>query len=251
MRLTKKNGGIDTIVTERRDWIPHPDGLDVEVYPLELGEMFKWKSIGTDMFISREIISAYRIGIGDEAFLIGRLVTHAGKQKNAPVARFGNISLMADPNELIRCEGYDQEGFLVDCRSLSGFSGSPVFVNTTQSYDGQDGNRLAEFRRQQMGLPPVGGGATQLVMLSGKFGPWFLGIDWGHIPLWRPVYEKDRETKTENQIEANTGIACVLPAWKILELLNVDELVKERKRLDREITKNLAIANTSVNDVVN
>jgi hypothetical protein len=246
LRLTKKGGGIDTIVTQRQDWTPHPRGYDVEVMPIDIpDETFQYWSIEAERFITSEIIKTYRLGLGDDAFLVGRLITHAGIQKNAPITRFGNISLMADPTEPIRCKGYDQEGFLVECRSLSGFSGSPVFVQTDQYYRGEDAERVAEHR-QSKSTSSDSGVQIKMVSISGQFGPWLLGIDWGHIPLWRPVFEEDKETETGFQVEANTGVACVLPAWHILETLNDEELVKNRHKEDQKLVKRLATEGAAV-----
>jgi len=76
-----------------------------------------------------------------------------------------------------------------------------------------------------------------------------MGIDWGHIPLWKPVFKRDKETVTDYAVEANTGIACVSPMWKIMEVLNQEELVKERKREERELSARLERENVSVDDV--
>jgi hypothetical protein len=116
LRLNTKTRGVEIINTKLEDWFVHPSGEDVAVRPLQLGETFRWWSVGTDMFITPEAIDAYRIGYGDEAFLVGRLVTHDGRQRNAPAVRFGYVSLMADPSEPIKTKGREQEGFLVDCR---------------------------------------------------------------------------------------------------------------------------------------
>jgi hypothetical protein len=261
LRLSKKSGGIDTLSTERQAWIPHPLGYDVEVFPVDLPqENFRWRSVSAELFISPEIIEAYKIGLGDDAFLVGRLVTHEGKQKNSPIVRFGNISLMADPNEPIRCKGHDQEGFLVECRSLSGFSGSPVFVQTEQSYSGDDATRVVKTRGSIFGTKAAANSPgkvegfsyarrdppqNSMVSISGRFGPWLLGIDWGHVPLWRPVYEQNQETTTKYKVEANTGVACVLPAWHILETLNTEELVKLRRKEDRKLFKLLTVQNAA------
>ena len=67
--------------------------------------------------------------------------------------------------------------------------------------------------------------------------------DWGHMRLWKPVYEKDQETETghDYRVEANTGIACVVPAWRILDLLNVKEFKKQRSRDEKDFSrKNLS-----------
>jgi hypothetical protein len=243
LRLNTTDGAMDTLKTVPEAWTNHPDGDDLAVTPIEpVDKKFKWSSVSTYDFVTTEVIRNFGIGIGDEVFLIGRLVTAAGRQKNTPAARFGNLSMMSDPKEPIVLEGgQEQEGFLVECRSLSGFSGSPVFVQGIRSYLGQD---IPE-RWKPPWLPSQASNPiahmTGLIMSpkEGTFGPWLLGIDCAHVPLWRPVYENDRKTRTQQgyHIDANTGIACVIPAWRILELLNDKELVRARRRDDTEIAK--------------
>ena len=238
LRLNRKDGGIDTIQTNYFDWFSHPDGDDVAVLPLEIDDTFRWWSVGADLFITQETISAYRIGLGDEAFLIGRLMTHDGRQKNSPVARFGNISLMADRTEPILCDdGRYQEGFLVECRSLSGFSGSPVFITTTQTYEGADAERIGRLRDEQSAAhQSIGVSKTGFRMNSSWIsvtggGPWLLGINWGHMRLPKQRLYKNGDP-TDYYADVNTGIACVLPAWRIMGALNRHELSEERKRKD-------------------
>jgi len=79
--------------------------------------------------------------------------------------------------------------------------------------------------------------------------PGILGIaprsfapDRSYDPLWKPVYEKDRHTNQRHQadgyeVDANTGMAYVLPAWRIRELLNERELINERRREDERIAR--------------
>jgi hypothetical protein len=205
------------------------------------------------LFINQEIIDVYRVGVGDEAFLVGRLMSHDGQQKNAPVVQFGIVSLMADPNEPIRCKEVDQEGFLVECRSLSGFSGSPVFVQTTQTYREQDAERVCEYgqRREPNPEPEPSGMVIKPLMIDGTWGPWLLGINWGHMPFYGYVEEHGNK-RLDLRVELNTGFACVLPAWKIMELLNVEELVKERRKQDQRIAKRKELERregAAVNDV--
>ncbi|MFZ3213363.1 MAG: hypothetical protein WA188_17815 [Terriglobales bacterium] len=254
LRLNRKEGGTDNITTNPEDWISHPSGDDVVVFPIDLGERFKWWSVGTQAFVTHEIIETYRIGYGDEAFLVGRLVTHAGQQKNSPVIRFGNVALMAEP---ITYKKRQQEAFLVECRSLSGFSGSPVFVMTTQFYSGEDVNKIRAARTQELGWEREQTGEvpeelsnpqSKPVFIDGTFGPWLLGIDFGHIPMWEHVYKKDKKTETEFQVPANTGIAGVIPAWRILEVLNVPKLMKQRAREDRKLRKRLVHEESVVPD---
>jgi len=240
LRLNTVDGRTDTISTEPESWFLHPDDDDIAILPIEMeGKKFKWFSIATTHFITPDIIANYRVGPGDEAFLIGRLITVEGRQRNTPVVRFGNISMMADASEpIIREDGQEQESFLVECRSLSGFSGSPVFVSTSQTYDSNNTPQITEWGESiPTAEPETGGLKIEFISVSGTFGPWLLGIDWGHLPLWKPVYEKQHKTKTDYIVDANTGIACVVPSWRILDLLNQRELVRERKRDDEEIAR--------------
>ncbi len=260
IRVTRKNGGIDTISSVFDDWFLHPDGDDIAVLPLDLSNEtlagFKWWAVPSNRFISHEAIDAYRIGIGDEAFMVGRLVNHEGNQKNAAVMRFGNIALMADSSEPIRHEYGDFEGFLVECRSLSGFSGSPVFVTTTQTYRGEDAEKVTKFRADgQIPREAFSDGKEQrfpgqIVLVSTEFtsDPLLLGIDWGHTPLYRSV-ERNGVRDGSMRVELNTGIACVSPAWKIMEVLNREELVKERRDEDKRLKAQKEHERTTVNDV--
>jgi hypothetical protein len=247
IRLSRKGGGFDTISTKHDDWLTHPGGDDIAVLPLDITDetlaRFKWWSVPSSHFITHEVIDAYRIGVGDEAFMVGRLISHDGRQKNSAVVRFGNVSLMADPNEPLRHKHGEFEGFLVECRSLSGFSGSPVFVMTTQVYEREAAEKLSKFRvgnqipREAIegGKEPRFPGQITVVSLSvTNAGPWLLGIDWGHTPLYG-VVERNEVLDVSLRVELNTGIACVSPAWRIMEVLNRGELVEQRRKEDEQI----------------
>src|SRR5207248_537681 len=64
-------------------------------------------------------------------------------------------------------------------------------------------------------------------------GPWLLGVDWGHMDDWYPVRLKDRRTRHQDGIgvEHNTGMAYVVPAWRLRDVLYSDELVMQRKQI--------------------
>lgn len=182
IRLNKKDGGQPFFKkTQRGDWVDHPKGYDVAAYNLDLeAGVVEFSSIFPSDFITHEIIADWDIRPGDEAFLVGRLLTPWGQQRNIPAVRFGNISMMADPNELaIGYKNVQQEAFLVECRSLSGFSGSPVFCSTIRRYDWDEKmpTALKAQKRYTENLH------IELPAPQGTFGPWFLGIDWWHLPL--------------------------------------------------------------------
>jgi hypothetical protein len=191
LRLNQTQGGTRVISTERDEWFDHPHRYDVSVRSLDLaGEQLEYSSISTSEFITQELVGDYRIYPGDETFLVGRLITPWGQQRNSPAVRFGNISMMAHAADPVRgYEGIEQEAFLVECRSLSGFSGSPVFASTTRTYNAND--HLPKALNPQPSPKPEGekrGLTVTTISTTGTFGPWLLGIDWGHLPLWKPVF---------------------------------------------------------------
>ena len=220
LRLNRKDGGMDTIITRWGEWRFHPSYFDVAVKRLELDESLKFWSVPSDILVTRQIIADFNLGVGDETFLIGRLIGHDGRQKNAPVARFGNISLMADPKEPIKCAGGPaQEGFLVECRSLSGFSGSPVFIFTGQVFSGDSATLAVKAAPSDIQMSQGGDSVNGKPISVTGAGPWLLGIDWGHFPRKETVFD-EKGLETQYRVISNTGIACVLPAWHIMDLLN-------------------------------
>ena len=219
MRLNTKDGRYDVISANQTDWIHHPSSDDVAIFPLGLSEKFLFSFVLDDMFISHDVISQYNIGPGDDVFIVGRFVNHEGKQRNIPSLRFGNISMM--PWEPIKhpTRGILMESFLVEARSISGYSGSPVFVY----------------------IPPFARRPERTSINSQAYGPWLLGIDWGHIPVKEVVKEKaapgedEREVPEGWWVRYNAGMMGVLPAWKLLELLNTDDVRISRERAEIEL----------------
>lgn len=81
------------------------------------------------MALTPEEAQELNVGPGDDTFMIGRFSGHAGRSANNPVARFGNISLMPNRDDLVLDgRGRRVEAYLVEMHTLSGFSGSAVFL---------------------------------------------------------------------------------------------------------------------------
>jgi hypothetical protein len=128
VRLNTITGGTNSIELDRKFWITHKDGDDIAVCPIPLNFMYQAAIyfIPSNKLLTKKLIEDFEIGPGDDVFVIGRFVNHEGKQRNLPSARFGNIAQM--PWEPIEFGGLSQESFLVEARSIAGYSGSPVFV---------------------------------------------------------------------------------------------------------------------------
>jgi hypothetical protein len=231
--LNTKMGTIDTIDPDPRHWYCHPDGDDIAVTPIRVNNAeHLYNNLALDRdFLTKGLITEYNIGIGDETFVVGRFISHEGKQRNLPTARFGNIAQM--PLEPIIDNGFAQESFLIEARSIGGYSGSPVFVYVDpltarpepndELYPDDPSWVAKEPRKQGMAkLPPPG--AFNLK------GPWLLGIDWCHLNDWKPVCNARGKALGDPpesmQVGSNTGMMGVVPAWKIAEIFERGDMAE-------------------------
>jgi len=181
---------------------------------LRLDQSHLFRYIHTDRFITLEKINAYKLGPGDGVFLIGRFVNHEGRDSNTPAVRFGNIAMMPGP-PVERQDGSLQDSFLVDMRSISGYSGSPAFTYIPAPELG--------FRRIRHANEP-----------RTDIGPWLLGVDWGHLQRLEDVVDRNGGKHPDGLcVSSNTGMAGIVPAWKLYDLLYSEGLQAERKELDK------------------
>ena len=227
IRMNTKNGHKDVIDVSTSDWVHHQDGDDLAVCPLNLAtEKYQFAFAEPEMFLTPDIVAEHNIGPGDEVFMAGRFVTHEGRQRNTPMARFGNVSMLPAEPIAHPTRGIDQESFLVETRSLSGFSGAPVFVNIER-------NKPRGVRNGS-------------VFYATRSETWLLGVDWAHLPIYKSVKEKNKRDDVPEGwvVESNSGQMAVIPAWRLQDLLNQEELVEARKAGDERLRKRLDTQNS-------
>jgi len=215
VRVNKTDGSTNIFPFEPDDWIPHPDHVtDLAAVNIDFKNIFdyKFRLILPDMhFVTREKIKEFNIGVGDDTLLVGRLINRDGVLKNVPSVRSGIIAQMPDADSLIPTEAGPQEAYLVETRSISGCSGSPIWV-------------WVPSHRYFKGFEKMGGREWDRIQ--------FLGIDCAHVVDYDPVLRFNPNTgkreETGDEIEFNTGMAIVIPAYKLQELLDCDELRAQR-----------------------
>ena len=71
-------------------------------------------------------------GPGEEVVMLGRFLGYDGTDENKPAARFGHLA-MGTTVPIPHPWGFTQMSFLIECRSVSGYSGSPVFIYRVQT----------------------------------------------------------------------------------------------------------------------
>lgn len=207
------------IVKERVDWIRHPDGDDLVVTPVclaprenvdfYLGHVPSEWCVTPDNFTQAEKTREktpqprfWSFGSGEEVVMIGRFLGHDGVDENRPAVRFGNLA-MQPPVPIQHSKG-TQDSFVVECRSVSGFSGSPVFIV-----------------RQQATLA----GQTLPIGMDPMSEPRLLGIDWGNLTRVNSYkYSIDWDSDAQGTHHHDSGMLVAVPAWKLSELLGSKEV---------------------------
>ena len=202
IRINSKDGLAVMYAKEIRWWYhPEDDLVDVAVtaWKPQFNDL-DFRCVTTDICFNEHVKKDANIGTGNEVFITGLFSRFTGASKNHPIVRMGNIAMM--PDEKIPTKGGDRDAYLIEARSIGGVSGSPVFV------------------REDIKI--------------GKTRHWLLGLVHGHWDL-PPGNKNDNLVSDSEQSEAvNMGIAIVIPAEKILEVINQPKLAEKRKRDERE-----------------
>jgi len=184
--------------------IPNGTGFFVGIKDENDPNIFDCKWIPVDMITTKEIFKESRIREGDDVFFIG-LFPYYGNQRNYPITRFGRVALITD--EKIPWKDKKEEVpkmldlYLVESQSFGGNSGSPVFFYL---------NATREPGSIVIGAPTL--------LLAGVMKGCYLDAK---------EIQVAETSKIPISLE-NVGIAAVVPAYRLYELLFSDELKKIR-----------------------
>jgi hypothetical protein len=238
MRANRKDGVVAEPIqtTEHTLWWFHPterESVDVAAMLLPFRTIMELdiNPIPVPMFINESTIKEKNIGVGDEVFIAGLFTNAQGTSKHIPIVRIGNVAMMPGEKIFFPTEGKADQWLyanLLESRSTGGLSGSPVFVRETVRYEtfNRGGKMRPAMAAEESGEP------TEISAL-GRFH--FFGSMIGH---WRTSVPGEL---TSNQLEAvNMGIAPMVPAHKILEVLTQPGLVNMMNKIDDEAKKRRA-----------
>jgi hypothetical protein len=222
VRLNTRQGDVDVLPLTEADWIVHPDGDDLAVCPakLDIGQ-HHFRALNEGFFLTRDIVRSLAIGPGDDTYQVGRFINHEGRQQNLPTVRCGTIAMMPWEPVLLH-DGHLQEAFLVEAHAKPGYSGSPVFVQVVHYRDPTSGETAGPF---------------------GRWEPILLGIAQGTILDVRVLEDEKKKGGAWDKpgyrkfIRENTGLEVVIPAWRLMDLLNIPELVEQRARIDNRLAR--------------
>jgi hypothetical protein len=213
LRLNARDGRTTVRTINHKYWFQH-EVADIAVAPLHVERQIERAVVvPREMFAGDDLLELRNIGIGDEVFFVGRFIGQDGKQRNKPSVRFGNISMMpGEPVASRELKVEPQVSFLVEARSLPGYSGSPAFTY----------------------IPPFAVRPEQEGVNTFQHGPFLLGIVW--------CYLKDEQIHTKDGKDAyfiqSSGMAGVVPAQKLIELLKYAAVRKNRAEMAKNYLTN-------------
>jgi hypothetical protein len=230
LRINLKISGAQLVKTPIESWLSHPreSNVDVAVLPLAPSqEIFDYLYLPLTMAATQEVIKEETIGVGDDVFLTGLFQNHYGSQQNIPIIRIGNIAAM--PEEKVHTEKLgDIDAYLIEARSIGGLSGSPVFVHMG----------FTRYRENK-------------VMTATGYIYKLLGLMHGHFESSKLELD-DLSQDSLTNLKINTGIAIVIPVWKIMEVINQEIFANMRDAaLRQEQKKTLPVPDTTTDAASN
>jgi hypothetical protein len=113
--------------------------------------------------------------------------------------------------------GFTQSSFLIECRSVSGYSGSPVFIYRVQT--------------------TITAGFVAIGADRGKASlPRFLGIDWANLDrVGHNDYAIDwAESDADPSFPRRSGMMVAVPAWRLAELLDSKDVQDVKRKEEAE-----------------
>lgn len=187
-------------------WFFHPnESVDLAIV---IGIPTGVSVLSPSLLLTPELAVEKDVGIGDETYIVGLYRLLHGKKKNLPIVHSGNIAMVPQDEKIPQRnqttgEVKYVEGYLIESQTLEGLSGSPVFVRHVWGW--------------QVG--------EQHSLLLGDV--YLLGV-WSGAWDAPPGEVLALERPEAKRVPVGMGIA--VPAYKLLELLEMPEVVENRNR---------------------
>jgi hypothetical protein len=207
IRLYKLGGDMETvplfITTEgnKKNVYLHEDSsVDLAVIPIPFQVNYRTSSLNVAWITTKDDFKKFNIREGTEVFFTGLFTPHIGEHKNYPIVRFGRVAMVTD--EKVDWDHIKTDLYLIEATSTGGNSGSPVFFYIEE--------------QKKPGLIMV---STNPIMK-------LAGIMKGFFGEQQQI--QFIETVKVPVASSNLGIAAVIPAYKLHEILFSENLKKLR-----------------------
>jgi hypothetical protein len=199
----KRSDLVDITTSPQMHWyFPDDAASDLAVMPFGIDPKYDARVIGLDQFLTTEILDKQHVVPGDRVLTGGFFYGYAGLHGIQPILRQGVLAMLPDgPMTTTTCKS--GEVYLADVHIIPGNSGSPIFI-----------------------VPALSMGAN--VTLGGvpnTFG--LLGVVSGYMQETEELTLK-ASTIWKGSVHANSGIAVVVPAQQLRDLLQSSAIQRLR-----------------------
>jgi hypothetical protein len=196
--ITFKDRAIDLAVL--------PDGLDPSIYDIRPFSLDRTKWLAAFKAFGHPCQ-------GDEICVVGLYTSHYGHARNMPVVRIGHLAAL--PEEKVMTDRGYVHAYLIECHSIAGLSGSPVYLTVPQM---RMHNGELQYAKEGYYIP--------------------LGILLGHhvvagtqddlvVPQFQQAPEDREEDKEPDEPDMRrTGFAVVLPINHVFEIFESEQMKK-------------------------
>jgi hypothetical protein len=198
-------------------YMPKDESIDLALIPFAATNEMGFESAYMEEagILTDAIMKSRNVGVGDLCYAAGLFRYVTGSERNLATVFSGNIALMTT-SEIPIWNPYKKrvehvEGLLVQGQGMQGASGSPVLVRPTVQIAGAmgDGEPISAF------MP-----LNELRLLGVLQGAWFLP----------PDANLRAEMNAQPGDTVPAGMQIVVPASKLIDLLEREDLVEMRRK---------------------
>jgi hypothetical protein len=216
--ISFKNKAVDLAVFPL---IGSGDVLEYDIYPITLASK-AWED---------QVNALGRPGPGDEVCVVGLYTTHYGHIRNIPVVRIGHIAAL--PEELVMTNRGYVPGYLIECHSIAGLSGSPVYLTVpdVKSINGEI-KILTEAAYIPLGI------LIGYHVIEGK-------DDSIVVPQFQQPPEKRTYNASTGFDERRTGFGVVIPIQFVYEIFDGEQMQKILKDNIERVRRESGFRNAS------
>lgn len=202
LRVNAKAGAPILRRVSLDEWYCHPqdESIDVAIFEMGITPEMDQLVIPRNQCVSPASLRRHEAGLGDEIVIAGLFHHHYGKARNIPIIRIGN--LIALNEERVETRMGDIDAYLVECRSIGGLSGSPVFLN--------------------FGTHRVVGG-TLRPSSDGQPTTLLFGLMHGHFDVMPSEVDMPIADDNGDARKINAGVGIVVPIENVLAVIDAYE----------------------------
>jgi hypothetical protein len=240
LQVNCKAGHLEYFKTSFSDWKTLPNSPDDDIavlavdpkLDLSVGGGLDHLFVSTESFLGTAKLPQSLAEIGSNIAVAGLFNRMVNTRKNYPIVRVGNIAGAPDEPIEISVDGrrFSFKAYLVEARSIGGLSGSPVFlqidVASLSSLNVSVSGPLMHTDKGPTHQEPIVTPTTNMFVQHA-----LLGMMFGHYD----AKLTDHQSWTTESL--NLGISIVVPASKIMEVLNLDCFKQEREKKVAEYIK--------------